>query len=205
MRHKILGFVVAGMLLATTPVSAMVLSVTGGNDSTIPANFNPAGFPGGVSVGDPIKVFDSSTPGGLMLSGNTLLKYEYYGKEASFINFFIGGGDSFSTTTSVVGDTIFAPTAAGTVPFSFVTTDSGGLIAKNGGSIDSGLSIAFADLGNNSFLIMFNDTGHDVDFDDLVVKVSAVPLPAAVWLMLSAIVGLWGMSRVVRNGARANA
>lgn len=206
MRGKVLGLVVAGMLLAATPVSAMVLSVTGGTNSTVPADFNPVGFPGGVSVGDPIKVFDSTSPGGgLTLSDNGLLRFEYYGKEALFVNFFVNGSSLFSTATSVIGDSFLAPTAAGTVPFSFLTSGGGGLSATNGGPIDSGLSIAFADLGNNSFLIMFNDIGNDRDFDDLVVKVSAVPLPAAVWLLLSAFIGLWGMSRPVRKGSRSNA
>ena len=203
MRSKIFGFVVAGMLLAAAPVSAMVLSVAGGVDDTVPVNFDPVGFPGGVSVGDPIKVFNSGTPGGLALSGPAVLKYEYYGKEADFVNFFVGGGDLFSTATSAVGDTIVAPTAGGTVPFSFITSSGGGLIATNGGPIDLGLSIAFADLGGGSFLIMFNDIGHDVDRDDLVVRVSVsqVPVPAAVWLLLSAVAGLLGLSRVIRKGA----
>ena len=205
MKSKILGLVVAGLMFAAAPASAMVLSVVGGADSTVAANFNPVGFPGGVSTGDPIKVFNTSFSGGLQLSGpgSAVLKYQYFGAEAGFLNFFSAGG-VFSSQTSAINDTILTPTAAGFVPFSFVTSGSGDS-ATNNGLFSPGLSIAFANLGNNSFLIMFNDAGPDLDRDDLVVKVSVsqVPLPAAVWLLLSAVVGLFAFSRVRRTGTQS--
>ena len=196
MSCKIVGFAIAAFLFAVQPVNAMVLSVVGGVDGTVSDEFDPEGFPGGVSAGDAIKIFNPGATGGLTVSTGAVLKYEYYGKEAEFVNFFSGVGDQFSTATSVVGDTIFAPAAAGLVSFTFSTlgsTDS----ATNGGTIDPNLSIAFAYLGDDSFLIMFNDGDNDIDRDDLVVKVSVsqVPLPAAGWLLLSAILGLFGFSR----------
>lgn len=205
MRRNILGFMFVGMLLAAAPAHALVLTVDGGLDGTVAADFDPVGFPGGVSAGDPIKIFNSVTPGGLKLLADAKLKFEYYGKEADFVNFFVDGSDSFSTATSIVGDSFITNTPNGFVPFKFVQQHGGFLEANNNGPIAAGLSIAFADLGNNSFLIMFNDGSPDFDRDDLVVRVSAVPLPAAAWLLLSAIIGLLGISRVSRTGARSTA
>ena len=196
MNYKIFGIAVAVFLFAVMPANAMVLSVVGGVDGVVPDEFDPVGFPGGVTAGDSIKIFNPGSVGGLTLSENAVLKYEYYGKEAEFINIFFGDGSQFSTDTSVVGDTIFASTVAGLVPFTFSTLGSPDS-ATNGGVIDLGLSIAFAYLGEDSYLIMFNDGADDIDRDDLVVKVtvSQVPLPAAGWLLLSAIIGLFGFSR----------
>ena len=92
--------------------------------------------------------------------------------------------------------------AGGVIPFSFLGGGSGGT-ATNGGPIDAPLLIAFANLGDNSFLAMFNDGGGpDADFDDLVVRVSVsqVPLPPAVWLLLSAVLGLVSFARIRRKG-----
>jgi hypothetical protein len=49
--------------------------------------------------------------------------------------------------------------------------------------------------------VLFDDSGSGHDFDDLAVKisVSAVPLPAAAWLLISAILGLVSFSRIRRN------
>ena len=69
MKIKLIGLALAGALLVASPASAMVLSVTGGTADSVPSNFNPTGFPGGVSFGDPITVFGNADAGfGLSLS-----------------------------------------------------------------------------------------------------------------------------------------
>ena len=206
MKLKLIGLALVGAMFVAGPASAMVLSVAGGTPDTVPANFNPTGFPGGVSTGDPITVFDSGDAGfGLSLSSNATLRFEFLGSEADFTNVFNFGGDLFSTATAAVGDVVTVAANGGLLPFSFIGGGTGGT-AVNGGPIDAPLLMAFADLGNNSFLAMFNDGGGpDADFDDLVVRVSVsqVPLPPAIWLLISAVLGLVSFSRIRRKGPQA--
>lgn len=208
MKIKLIGLALAGALLVASPASATVLSVTaGGTADTVPSNFNPTGFPGGVlSTGNPITIFDSDdVGGGLSLLSAATLKFEFLGSEASFVNVFNSGVNLFSTATAAVGDVATVAVGGGLVPFSFLGGGSGGT-ATNGGPIDSPLLMAFADLGNNTFLAMFNDGGGpDADFDDLVVRVSVsqVPLPPAVWLLISAVLGLVSFARIRRQGQQA--
>lgn len=208
MKIKLIGLALAGALLVASPASAMVLSVTGGTVDTVPSNFNPDGFPGGVlSTGDPITVFDSGNAAGfgLSLSSAANLTFEFLGSEANFTNVFNSGVDLFSTATAAVGDVATIAAGGGLVPFTFFGGGSGGS-ATNGGPIDSPLLMAFADLGNNTFLAMFNDGGGpDADFDDLVVRVSVsqVPLPPAIWLLISAVLGLVSFARIRRQGRQA--
>ena len=206
MKIKLIGLALAGALLVASPASAMVLSVTGGTADSVPSNFNPTGFPGGVSFGDPITVFGNADAGfGLSLSSAANLRFEFLGSEADFTNVFNSGVDLFSTATAAVGDVATVAAGGGFVPFSFLGGGSGGT-ATNGGPIDSPLLMAFADLGNNTFLAMFNDSGGpDADFDDLVVRVSVsqVPLPPAIWLLISAVLGLVSFARIRRQGQQA--
>ncbi len=204
MKLRLIGLALAGAMLVAGPASAMVLSVSGGTGDSVPANFNPTGFPGGVAAGDSITVFNNANAGtgGLSLSSNATLRFEFLGSEADFTNVFDFGGTLFSTATAAVGDVVTVAAAGGVIPFSFLGGGSGGT-ATNGGPIDAPLLIAFANLGDNSFLAMFNDGGGpDADFDDLVVRVSVsqVPLPPAVWLLLSAVLGLVSFARIRRKG-----
>jgi hypothetical protein len=190
--------VLAGVMLVASPASALVVS--GGVPGAIPATFNPTGFPGGVLAGDPIVV-----GGTLSLAANTDLTFEFFGKEAGFINTLeLSSIELFSTATAVVGDSVTSLVNSGVVPFSFTTSGGGGQVATNGGLIPAGLTIAFANLSDGSVLALFGDGGGDVDFDDMVVRVSVsqVPLPAAVWLLLSAVMGLFSFSTIRRRGSQ---
>jgi hypothetical protein len=209
MKMKLLGLFLAGLMVIGVSAQAAVLSLTGGGTpGVLPSNFNPGGFPGFAEVvpGSSVTtVFTNADSGsGLTLGGGpATLKFEYLGKEAGFTNTFgLGGPAIFSTATSLVGDTQTALFGTGLVGFLFNTIDNGNS-AQNGGAMSAGVSIAFAALNDGSFLALFNDGGgHDQDFDDMVVRVSvsAVPLPAAAWLLLSAVLGLVSFSRIRRNG-----
>jgi len=210
MKTKFFGLVLAGLMLIAGSAQAAVLSLdtTNGSADVVPLNFNPGGFPGGLVTpgATPITIYSGPAiaggVGGLILDSAANLTFQYLGKEAGFDNTFDFGGDIFNTATSAVGDSVQINAAAGIIPFLFHTTS---LTAQNGGPIAAGISIAFADLGDGSFLAMFNDGGGgDFDYDDLVVRVSvsAVPLPAAAWLLLSAILGLVSFSRVRRSSTR---
>ena len=206
-RRRLFGWLFVAVPLVTTPVSAAVLSITGGADSTIPSNFNPTGFPLGNIVGTPIKVFDSSATGGLTLSESAKTTYEYLGSEADFINFSANSVGLFSSETSAVGDKIVTPEHVGFLPFQFTTQGDGGGLAENGGTITDNLSIAYAALADGSFLILFDDggAGPDFDRDDMAVRVSVsqVPLPAAAWLLISAVLGLLSVSKIRRRASTA--
>jgi hypothetical protein len=204
MKLKLIGLALAGAMFIASPASAMVLSLTGGTSEPFPTGFNPSGFPA-IALPGTVTVYGGGDNGfGLNLSSAATLNFEYLGKEGTFSNTFDLGGTLF-TTASIVGSTASAAVGGGLVPFTFTTTGGGGASATNGGPIASNLSIAFANLGDGSFLAMFNDGGGpDADFDDLVVKVSVsqVPLPAAVWLLLSAVMGLVSFSTIRRRGSQ---
>jgi len=204
MKMKFLGPILAGLMLIGGTAQAAVLSLdlTNSTPGVLPGNFNPSGAPG-VGPGTPITIYSgpaiAGSVGGLKIDTAANVKFEFVGKEAGAANTFDLGGDLFNTNTSVPGSSAQVNVAAGIIPFLFHT---GALSAQNGGPIAANLSIAFANLGHGSFLALFNDGPIDSDFDDMVVRVSvsAVPLPAAAWLLISAVLGLVSFSRIRRNG-----
>jgi hypothetical protein len=208
MKTKFLGLICAGLMLIAGSAQAAVLSLdptnsTGGN---LAGNFDSAASGGLVSSGQAITIYSGPViaggVGGLQLDSSADLNVEYLGKEAGFTNIFHLGGDLFDTSVTVppVTQTVLG-VASGIIPFLFQSSGGGGLSAENGGPIPAGLEIAFANLGDGSFLALFNDPGSDVDYDDMVVRISVsqVPLPAAAWLLISAILGLVSFSRVRRG------
>ena len=203
------------MLAAGQASAAIVsLSVSGGTTgNTIPLNFyTPAisPIPGAIAGTTPITEF--GVGGGLQVSGPAIVHFQYLGFDAGFSNSFGSGLSTlFTTASSLVGDTAeVVAGGSGTVPFFFHTNDGGSpLTGYNGGPIPSPLSIAFADLGDGSFLALFNDGGgnptDDKDYNDMIVRVSVspVPLPAAAWLLISAVLGLVSFSRIRRTGTQS--
>ena len=205
-RRSALGVAFAAMLasVGVEPAHALTLSLVGGNAAAVPATFD-LNAETGLSTGSPLRVltsandFDSSGANGLFLDGAANLAFEFLGSEAASQNTFSvpGLGQLF---TNAGGATKTAPFAAGIAPFSFATED-GAQEADNAGSIFAGLSIAFAAISPTSVVLLFGDGGGDSDFDDLAVRisVSSVPLPPAVWLFLSAILGLVSFSGIRRS------
>lgn len=106
--------------------------------------------------------------------------------EAGFENFFINGTAMFQNKSNI-GTFSYEVTTAGLLGFSFV--DQGGIVFNNGSE-----SIAVIGDGFGGFNLLLNDSGAGDDFDDHAVNVSAVPLPAALPLMASAL-GMFGLSR----------
>jgi hypothetical protein len=211
MKTKLFGLILAALMLVGASAQAAVLSLSGGSGTTIPGNFNTGAFPPipGIVTGTPITEFSFGSVGGLSVSGPANITFQYLGKDADFHNTFSLGAQLFSTTTSVVGDTQQVAAGGGLIPFIFHTSGGGfPLSATNGGPIAFGISIAFADLHDGTFLALFNDGGgspDDRDFNDMIVRVSvsAVPLPAAAWLLISAVLGLVSFSRIRRSGAQS--
>ena len=205
MKMKILGLMVAGAFLAAAPLQAAVLDVAGGTNTTIGAASN-SGFDltgtTGLSAASNISLFNStSVPTfGLSLLSAAKLTFEYLGSEAGFVNSFTVGANTFKNDGSTPLHTTFSGNF-GTGPLDFSLSSSGGGTATNNGSISSNIAYAISVLTGNSVIVLFDDSGSGHDFDDLAVKisVSAVPLPAAAWLLISAILGLVSFSRIRRN------
>ena len=141
---------------------------------------------------------------------NTTFAVTFLGFEAARTNFYVSNGTSVvgsANFDATVGQTFFFDVAAGVIDFGFrgpevtaLNTDINNqriaYITNDGSYID-------ANTGNPySFLIGFNDGDEiDGDYDDYVVGVSAVPVPAALPLMASAL-GAFGIARR-RNKAKA--
>ena len=141
---------------------------------------------------------------------DTTFAVTFLGKEASRTNFFVSNGTSVAgsaNNVATVGQTFFFDVAAGVIDFGFRGPEVTALntnidnqriayITNDGSYIDANTGNAY------SFLIGFNDGDEiDGDYDDYVVGVSAVPVPAALPLMASAL-GAFGIARR-RNKAKA--
>jgi len=211
MKFKCLGLMFAGILFVAAPVQAApVLNVSGGTNTTIGAAIGGSGFDLGAETGlgngSAISVFDSISGGapGLSVSEAAKVTFEFLGSEAGFTNTFTAPAGSF-TNIPAPGTTLFsANVVAGLVDFVLSTTGGGGGSATNGGAISPNLSYAISVVDATTVIVLFDDGGVATDFDDLAVKVSVsqVPLPAAAWLLISAILGLVSFARIRRNGAQ---
>jgi hypothetical protein len=142
--------------------------------------------------------------GQLSATADTVLSVTYLGKEAWNTNFYVANGSEVvGTSTSVVnvGDTFFFNVSAGVLDFGFggsgtdtFASNLSNYIGKIAYITNDG---SYLDASGNpfAFLIGFNDGGSpDGDFDDYVVGVSAVPVPAALPLLASAL-GMFGVAR----------
>ena len=106
--------------------------------------------------------------------------------EAGFRNLFINGVESFENGSNL-GTIQYLVTTTGLLNFSFV--DEPGVTFGNGSSSIGVIGDKFG-----GFLLLLNDSGNGDDFDDHAAYVSAVPVPAALPLMASAL-GIFGLSR----------
>jgi hypothetical protein len=142
---------------------------------------------------------------------DTTFAVTFLGKEASNTNFYLSNGSQVvgsGTDVVAAGQSFYFNIAAGVIDFGF--TGTGGSSASNTNASNERIayitndgSYIDANTGNPyAFLIGFNDGGsRDGDYDDYVVGVSAVPVPAALPLMASAL-GAFGIARR-RNKAKA--
>ncbi len=171
------------------------------------------------NVGDAITSFSGSPlNGGLYMDAASTLTFTFLGKEAGAKNASFGAMGSTLTNSMVIGSTTTAlETGAGFIDFMFQTAEASwedingnGVfgetfgISNNSFSAFSGLKLAYGVVFNNgrSVLAFFGDGRGDSDFDDMVVRIDAVPVPAAGLMLLGAIGGL-GALRSRRKKATA--
>ena len=162
--------------------------------------------------------YTSGIAGTLISTVNGTFTATYLGQVATYANFFLGGGVELNGGRAMkgirnpitgIGNTISTSVTAGNaVDFAFGQDNNGDNIAdqalfKNGDTNKRIRGILYflntynlTDAGNRpfDFLIGYNDTARDADYDDYVVGVTAVPVPAALPLLASAL-GLFGVSR----------
>ncbi|MEL6792601.1 MAG: VPLPA-CTERM sorting domain-containing protein, partial [Pseudomonadota bacterium] len=213
MRFKLLAGVLLGAgMLAAAPASAATFTIDGGTPDFLPnPTFNPTPFTG-ASPGDPVTLFESATNGGSIGGGlkinpdgaGAMIRVTFLGKEAGADNSFIeltGANGTLNNKTSVVGDFIDFADAGGFVDFLFRTTNADQTVGFNPSITNGGisefapLSMSFSsiftgDKGGDAVLAFFGDGRGDNDFDDMVVSIQIIPLPAGILLMLTALGGL---------------
>ncbi len=153
--------------------------------------------------------------GTLSVDAETVFRATFLGKEAADVNFYManganvaGSGINIGPGSVNVGDAFEFGVSAGVINFGFNDITTGvsasnindsinkiAYITNDGSYIDSATGKPYA------FLIGFNDSGStDGDYDDYVIGVSAVPVPAALPLMASALAA-FGIGRR-RNKAK---
>ena len=211
---------VAGFAMFASAASAATFSILDsgmsavGPNATLPAGFSLSSIYGAASpvIGDSITSFTANpTNGGLYMDAASTLTFTFLGKEAGAQNAAFSSGGATMTNQGPAGTTMTSSQGAGFVNFMFQTTEGAGWedingngvfgetfsIANNGPSLFSGLSLAYGVVFNNgrSVLAFFGDGRGDIDYDDMVVRIDAVPLPAAGLMLLGALGGLVAMRR----------
>ena len=184
-------------LFASSTVSAAfvrdtddgALTINDGNEFTTSSADYPGGFPDGNHIFGVMEGFTDAT---LSFNLNTEYEFEYMGKEAADTNTFAFALGSYSSfdTSSLIGEDIVV---------SFADVGSWIFDGNNSSSAtDPSPYIFMAVIGDHVWLGFDDREGGHVDYDDLVVRVSAVsavPVPAAIWLFGTALIGLVGFSK----------
>ena len=209
--------VAVGFALAATGANANIVSgnlaITGENTVNIvsPNSWGPIStIPDGG--------YTSGLSGTLISNVTGTFTATYLGQVATYANFFLGGGNElnggrpmrgFGNPIAGIGNTISTSVTAGSaVDFAFGQDNNGDnvpdqAVFSNGDTNQKKRGILYFlntyNLPDASgkpfdFLIGYNDTAPDADYDDYVVGVTAVPVPAALPLLASAL-GLFGLSR----------
>ena len=205
------------LALAATGANANVVSghlaVTGESTVNIisPNSWGPiASIPDGG--------YTSGLSGTLISNVTGTFTATYLGQVATYANFFLGGGNELNggrpmkglgNAITGIGNTISTSVTAGNaVDFAFGQDNDGNNIPDlavfdNGDTNQVRRGILYflntyglTDANGKAFdfLIGYNDTHPDNDYDDYVVGVTAVPVPAALPLLASAF-GLFGLGR----------
>lgn len=208
MNFKTLALATVAAIGVSGAASAATLSVVGGaplafgtgNYSAGPAGcvttcYNPGGPAAGLT--EALRVF-TAAPAGLNITGPAPIRVTFLGKEAGATNtaFSLGGG---SVTNIMAVGSSFTSMIGGPGLANFNFSSSLGTSAGSAGFTGSA-AIAFGAVfnGGRSVFAFFDDSGaaNDRDWDDMVVRIDVVPVPAAGLLLLG---GLGAFAAVKRR------
>jgi len=173
--------------------NAASLSVIGGATQNLGPGYS-LGASTGLSNGSAVSAFADGIGGGLFIVGSpATITMEFLGSETNNNNdvyeligvpgivFSTAATALYTKVTGVVGD-------AGLLPFGFASNSV--TAAINGGFFSFGHAIAFAIESPNSVIALFEDGDGNLDFDDMAIRISVVPLPASFWLFSAALAGI---------------
>jgi hypothetical protein len=208
MKQFTLGLATAGLMAVGSAASAAVLSLLDDGNVATQVNLQNNDLGLGLNGTDIHKITGDvkSALNGLQLTGGPAkLTFEYLGFEASNKNFSAAtGGGIFTNGVNTVGDTVsFSPVNDGLVDFSFGTTSPVGSIGEifNDGAANpasSNYAIGYVKISDTEWLVLFDDiAAGDRDFDDMGMRITveAVPVPAGILLMGTALAGFGVMRR----------
>lgn len=190
MRHRLFTALIAASFGfgVPGPAAAALVAVSGGTSYTLPGQYDNLTS---AAAADPW------SPGTVVATGATLtfasaatqVILTFIGNEAVYANTFgVDGAPQFQNGTTTPGSSVTMSIA----DFLAGVFKSKGTGAGYGASSER-VAISFA---GNVLQLGFNDsfTG-DADFDDMRLSAQVVPVPAALPLLGTAIVGLWGARR----------
>lgn len=204
-KNTLMGAAVSVVALGGAASAATATLSFSGTSSTATIDTSGTGTAGfdlsaetGLVDGDTLTVFNSANVGGLQVSAPSRIWVTYLGSEAGNENaaFELTDGltQLFNNQTSTFGDVAsFMDDDGGFIDFLFRDiTDSESIENGNTGSAPTGLSLAFSDISadGRSVIALFGDGAGDQDYDDIAIRISTVPVPAAGLLLLTALGGL---------------
>ena len=192
--------VAAVLAIAASGASASTFSIAPGGINTTFSGYNTT--PGTGS-------YTSGILGNLTANYTGQFAATYLGSESGFANFYVGGT---TLTEATVGARAVSSMVAGqALKFGFGENVAGGIYTNDTSGVNAGINNggtrSFVILANYlglkdfatdkafDFLIGYNDSDpSDADFDDYVVGIGAVPVPAALPLLASALAA-FGIAR----------
>ena len=165
--------------------------------------YDPTG-PAGAFDFDLRAFFSSATYPGLTLSAPAPIRVTFLGKEANATNAVFTMGTQQLTNKMAIGSSFVYSAVPGlndALDFTFrVITGSGGASVGSqagSGGFTPGAGIAFYQVSSRLVYAYFDDSGagENGDWDDMVVSIEVIPLPASALLLLGGLGGLAAMKR----------
>lgn len=202
------GTAISSLFLASA-VSAASLSIVGGVSVELSGDHNPAygAESAPIGTGDFVRAFGTDYDpfdgsNGLHLNEAATVKITYLGKEAAAENVAMNLSGGEVSNMDATGTTISSLDLPSWVDLAFTTygvqnpTLVRGTITNNIGQTgDPALNLAFYQVNSKTVYAFFGDGRRDSDFDDMVARISVVPLPAGGLLLLTALGGFAAVRR----------